>query len=57
VGLAKYLVEYKDSLSDPSWTTLKAVTGGVDTGIGPDLLATVTDSTGGGSRLYRVRTP
>jgi hypothetical protein len=57
VGKARYIVEYKDSLTDPAWTTLTSVTGAVDTGVGPDLVATVTDTTGGSSRLYRVRLP
>jgi hypothetical protein len=57
VGRAKYLVEYKNSLLDPAWSTLGAVTSVVDTAVGPDALTTVTDSTGGSSRLYRVRIP
>jgi len=57
VGGAKYFIDYKDNLMDPNWTTLGAVTGVVDTAVGPDPLTTVTDSTGGASRLYRVRVP
>src|ERR1051325_498106 len=57
VGGAKYFVDYKNDLNDPTWTTLGAVTGAVDTAIGPDAQTTVTDSTGGASRVYRVRVP
>jgi len=40
-------VEFKDSLSDPAWQTLKLVAG-------DGTLKQVTDNTGGAQRLYRV---
>jgi hypothetical protein len=43
-----YQLQYKDNLTDPAWSSLGSVMGGIDT------LETVTDSTSISNRFYRV---
>jgi len=47
VAQVAYAVQYKNDLADPSWVNLKNVLGTGGT-------VTVTDSTGGNARYYRV---
>jgi hypothetical protein len=50
VANAYYVVQYKNTLTDVSWLTLKTVLG-----TGSSVL--VQDSTGGAGRIYRIRSP
>jgi subtilisin-like proprotein convertase family protein len=45
-----YIVQYKNSLTDPVWTDLQTVSG-------DGTIKTVSDSTTGAARFYRIRTP
>jgi hypothetical protein len=46
-----YTIQYKDAIASPAWTSLTNLV------VGTGAALTVSDSTGGASRLYRIQSP